>query len=82
MSVPWPPTATTPPPCPCGDIHEFSAATRAAYENITRGLPETVLISVSGRAWLVPRIFLAAHGLPAADLPELAGRYGFAEGSV
>jgi len=26
---------TSPPACPCGDIHELSAATRVAYENIT-----------------------------------------------
>ena len=43
--------------------HELSAETRVAYENITRGLPETVLISAPGGAWLVPRIF---HRFPAS----------------
>jgi hypothetical protein len=55
---------------------------RTACENITRGLPATVLISVSRGAWLVPRLYIAAHGLPAADLPGLAARYGFEEGST
>ena len=73
---------TTPPVCPCGDVHELSAATRVAYDNITAGLPETVVISTGGRAWQVPRIYLAAHGLKADELPGLAERYGFAEGSA
>jgi hypothetical protein len=70
------------PACPCGEIHELSAATRVAYDNITAGLPETVVISAAGRAWLVPRIYLAVHGVKADELPEIAGRYGFAEGSA
>lgn len=69
-------------PCPCGQVHELSAATRVAYENITRGLPETMVISVDGRAWLVPRIFIAVHGLKADELPELAARYEFAEATT
>jgi hypothetical protein len=73
---------TSPPACPCGAAHEFSADVRVALENITRGLPDTVLISVSGRAWLVPRMYLAAHGLKADDLPELAERYGFTAVSI
>jgi hypothetical protein len=68
--------------CPCGQVHELSAEIQVAYDNVTRGLPETVLVSVSRRAWLVPRIYIAAHGLKADELPELARRYGFAEGST
>jgi hypothetical protein len=74
----WRLIMTSPPACPCGDIHELSAATRGAYENKTPGLPETVTIAVDGRAWLVPRIYLAAHGVKADELPALAERYGFA----
>jgi hypothetical protein len=68
--------------CPCGEAHELSAATRAAYENATRGLPPDVLVSAPGGSWRVPRIFIAVHGLKAADLPALAERYGFAAGQV
>jgi hypothetical protein len=63
--------------CPCGEIHELSAQTRAAYENVTRGLPPTVLITVGGRDWHVPRVFIAVHGVKGSELPALAERYGF-----
>jgi hypothetical protein len=64
--------------CPCGVAHELSAAVRAAYEAVTAGLAPAVPVEVKGAGkWLVPRIFIAVHGLRAADLPELAARYGF-----
>lgn len=66
--------------CPCGQVHEFSAEIRAAYEAVTAGKGEDRRIAVEVRsmgAWLVPVIFLAAHGLKAAELPALAARYGF-----
>jgi hypothetical protein len=66
--------------CPCGEIHELSAATRVAYENVTRGLPPTVLVVVEEQGWYVPRIYLAVHGLKGEDLPALAERYGFEHG--
>jgi hypothetical protein len=73
---------TSPPACPCGEAHELGAAVRVAYEHVTAGLPSTVPISVGRRTWRVPRIYIAVHGLKAGDLPELARRYGFAEGST
>lgn len=73
-------TAPGPYTCPCGIVHELTPHTRTAYEDITAGLPYAVLVSVNDRAWQVPRIFIAAHGLKAAELPELAQRYGWEEG--
>ena len=64
--------------CPCGEVHELSATVRAAYERVTAGLPPEVPVVVEGRGWLVPRIYIAVHGLKADELPELAERYGFA----
>jgi hypothetical protein len=64
--------------CPCGEVHELSATVRAAYEGVTAGLPPEVAVVVEGGGWLVPRIYIAVHGLKADDLPELAGRYGWA----
>ena len=64
--------------CPCGEVHELSAATRAAYEDVTGRLSPDVLVSAPGGSWRVPRIFIAVHGLKAADLTALAERYGFA----
>jgi hypothetical protein len=66
--------------CPCGEAHELSERTRVAYANVTAGLPATVLVKVPEGCWQVPRIYIAAHGLNAADLPELAEQYGFTEG--
>lgn len=65
-------------PCPCGEVHELSAATRGAYEAVTAGLPAEVKVEAPGGTWLVPRIFIAVHGLKAAELPGLAERHGFA----
>jgi hypothetical protein len=66
------------PRCPCGEVHELSAATRAAYEAVTAGLPSSVLVHVSGvGGWFVPRIYIAVHGLKASDLPELAATHGW-----
>lgn len=66
-----------PPGCPCGDAHELSAEAAAAYQDIAAGLPDTVAVSVSRTgAWLVPRVYIAAHGLKADELPGLAERYG------
>jgi hypothetical protein len=64
--------------CPCGDLHELSAAARAAYDAVTAGLPAEVGVKTPGGSWLVPRVFIAVHGLEAAELPGLAERYGFA----
>jgi hypothetical protein len=49
----------------------------AAFQRVTRGLPETVEVEVSGRKWLVPRLYMALHGIIAAQLPQLAERYGW-----
>lgn len=64
--------------CPCGDIHELSAAVRAAYGQVITlaGNPTVVVETPDGR-WRVPRIYIACHGLKAADLPALARRYRF-----
>lgn len=64
--------------CPCGEVHELSAAVRAAYEGVTEGLPPDVTVTLGGRSWVVPRIYIAVHGLKADELPALAGKYGWA----
>lgn len=65
--------------CPCGDLHPMSDATHAEYTAVTAGQPETIRVGVEGanRFYLVPRVYIACHGLKAAELPELAARYGF-----
>lgn len=65
--------------CPCGEVHELSASVRAAYESVTAGLPPLMRVFVPDvGCWLVPRIYIAVHGLKAGELAALAERYGFA----
>ena len=63
--------------CPCGVAHELSAEVRGQYERVTAGLDVRLRVETPEGRWLVPRIFIAVHGLKAADLPGLAERYGF-----
>lgn len=77
MTVPEAPVADPGHPCPCGQVHELAADARAAYEAATAGMAPVVRVTTEDGSWLVPRIFIAVHGLSAADLPALAGRYGF-----
>lgn len=63
--------------CPCGEVHELTAAVRPAYEAVTAGLADTITVTTPAGSWRVPRIYIAVHGLKAAELPGLAGRYGF-----
>lgn len=55
----------------------MDSAVLARLDQITAGRPDTVLIALSGGSWLVPRLYIACHGLKAAELPRLAERYGF-----
>jgi hypothetical protein len=63
--------------CPCGDARELSASVRFYYEATTPIAGDRAKITTADGTWLVPRIFVAVHGLKAAELPMLAGRYGF-----
>jgi len=65
--------------CPCGVLHMMSADVLASFERLTAGFEDPrVLVSVPRVGnWRVPRVFIACHGLKAADLPAVAARYGF-----
>lgn len=64
--------------CPCGAVHQLSGEARDAYRDVVRGLPAVIPIRVDGAgAWRVPRLYVAMHGLKAAELPGLAARYGW-----
>jgi len=63
--------------CPCGTPHELAPSVVAAYGEVTAGLSSTVTVATPDGRFAVPRIFIACHGLKAADLPALAARYGF-----
>ena len=65
--------------CPCGEPHAMSDSAWTAFCAVTTGKPETVNVQTGGRAWQVPRVYIAVHGLKAAELPALAERYGWPE---
>lgn len=61
--------------CPCGATHSGPAWDAAL--RMVENIGETVRVSVidGTRAWKVPRVYIAMHGLRAADLGALASRY-------
>lgn len=63
--------------CCCGERHQVSTAVLARFDQATAGLGPEVIVDVPGGRWRVPRLFIACHGLKAADLPRLAGVYGW-----
>lgn len=71
---------STEPICACGrPLHYTSQANRAMVERLVADLGECLKVTVGPRSWMVPRHYLALHGIRAADLPQLAKRLGFEE---
>jgi hypothetical protein len=52
--------------CPCGSQHAMSWKSWVAYERVTEGKPPAVMVATPEGRWLVPRIYIACHGLKAA----------------
>ncbi len=44
---------------------------------LTRSVGLTVAVQTPDGGWHVPRVYIAMHGLVAADLPVLAAKYGW-----
>ena len=64
--------------CPCGSTHPMAPGVLAVLDQITAGLPATIAIDVVGSGkWLVPRVYIACHGIKGADVPALAEQYGW-----
>lgn len=58
--------------CPCGQpLHYSSTENQAAVERLIAELGDRIRVSVGGRTWLVPRHYIALHGLKARELPTL-----------
>lgn len=65
--------------CPCGEIHHFPDGPAATYQaHLLLLFGPVIRITTPQGRWLVPRIYIAAHSLVAAELPALAARYGWA----
>jgi hypothetical protein len=68
--------------CACGlELHYTDQAVRAYVNALISTSGPTLEVSVlgGGKAYKVPRHYLALHGLNAKDLPRLAQEYGFEE---
>jgi len=66
--------------CACGKPLHYSDPQKRFYveEQISRLGPTTV-VRVGDRQFIVPRHFIALHGLITDELPELAKKYKFDE---
>lgn len=64
--------------CPCGEIHIYpDGSTATNLAQLLNALGPVLHVTTPWGSWLVPRIYVAAHGLTAAELPALAARYGW-----
>ncbi len=65
--------------CPCGLPLHYATPEAAEYmDRMVAELGERIAVEVLTRGtFLVPRHFIALHGLKAEDLPALAEIYGF-----
>ncbi len=59
--------------CACGrPLHYSDSRIQQMVERlIAEAGEETVRVTIEGRTWLVPRHYIALHGLKAQELPSL-----------
>jgi len=62
--------------CPCGQTHDGSPSL-PHVARLVEQMGETVVVTVPGGSWHVPRIYIAMHGLKAEELKVLADKYGW-----
>ncbi len=68
--------AATTERCACGrPLHYSDPRVEALVRDLVARLGPTMPVSTGGRTWLVPRHYIALHGLNADELPRL----GFTE---
>lgn len=66
--------------CDCGQLlHYSSPETRYYVEEQIRRLGSTVRVSTQAGCWLVPRHYIALHGIKGYDVKELAIKYKWPE---
>jgi hypothetical protein len=68
--------------CACGKpLHYSSAHLREMIEQMVATLGECIVVKnlSSGKAFMVPRHYIALHGIRARELVVLAEKYGFKE---
>jgi len=63
--------------CPCGRHHEVRQAISALYTHKTARMDSTWPITTPAGRFLVPRIWLALHGMDGAEIADAAGALGW-----
>jgi hypothetical protein len=75
-------TVTMADVCDCGrslQLHYRDPEKYRQVQALVGSLGVSVEVTVEGvGSWMVPRHYIALHGIKAADLPALAARYGWA----
>lgn len=69
---------TPPGMCACGlPLHYLKESSRKQVEYFIKTEGEDIIVSTLLGSWMVPRHYIALHGLRASELPELAKLYSF-----
>lgn len=64
--------------CACGrPLHYTNVESRAYVERMVQRLGEHVLVTMPTESYLVPRHYIALHGIKATELSTLAEKYGW-----
>lgn len=68
--------------CACGrPLHYTDPYVRAIVEELIADLGPDITVREleTGRAWRIPRHYIALHGIKRGELRDLATRFGFTE---
>lgn len=58
--------------CACGKpLHYCDPEIRSMVEKVIASAGENMKVHLDGRTWMVPRHYIALHGLKAKELPSL-----------
>ncbi len=64
--------------CPCGSAHEMTPGILAIYDQVTAGADPLIKVQITGcGTWLIPRLYIACHGIKGAEVEALAAQYGW-----
>lgn len=66
--------------CPCGQpLHYPNPKAQRMVERMIGAHGVTILVQVQSRGYMVPRHWIALHGLKVREIPILAKKYGWEE---
>ncbi len=66
--------------CACGKpLHFTNKINERNVEILVRELGECAKVETPKGTYMVPRTYIALHGIKSAEIPSLAQQYGFAK---